>query len=53
MKDWKAECEILKGQLKELREQLRYEQSINEHRYSEATEIRNKFKELLIEVLGK
>ena len=53
MKDWKAECDELRGQVKELRQQVAMYRSQEERRFYEDKEVRNKFKELLIEVLGK
>ncbi len=52
-KDWKVECAELKGQIKELKSEIARLQSAEEHRYYAAQGIRDKFKELLIEVLGK
>lgn len=53
MKDWKAEYDKLYGVIKELREQLQYERNNREQREWKANELRDKFKELLIEVLGR
>jgi predicted nuclease with TOPRIM domain len=53
MKDWKAECDVLRGQIKELRDELKYEREQRERREWKADELRDKFKELLIEVLGR
>jgi len=53
MKDWKAECDILRGEIKSLKEQLKYERDRREQREYRADELRDKFKELIIEVLGK
>lgn len=53
MKDWKAECDKLRGELQEVRRVLRYEEDLRLQREIRNEELRNKFKELLIEVLGK
>ena len=52
-KDWKAEYEKLKGQMEELRNQLTYERSWRENSQRRAEDTRDKFKELLIDVLGR
>jgi hypothetical protein len=53
MKDWKAEYDKLKGQNQELQEQIRYLRLREESRQSQSDQLRDKFKELLIEVLGR
>ena len=53
MKDYKAECETLRGELKEVRSQLAYQRSVNERRQQADNDIRDKFKDLLIDVLGR
>ncbi len=56
MKDYKAECDKLKGQLQELEKQLRYERDRRERRERREAldaDIRDRFKELLIDVLGR
>lgn len=53
MKDYKAECDKLKGQLQELEKQLRYERDRRERREALDADIRDRFKELLIDVLGR
>ena len=52
MKDYKAECDVLRGEVKELKRQLDYyHQKEDQQRYA-AEETRKKFKELLLEVLA-
>lgn len=53
MKDWKAEYDKLKGELAEVRASLQYERDRNNRRQERDLELRDKFKELLIEVLGR
>lgn len=53
MKDWKAEYDKLKGELEAVREQNRYYRLKEEERIRQADALRDKFKELLIEVLGR
>jgi len=53
MKDWKAECDKLKGELASAQEQLRYLRLREEERMRQSDSLRDKFKELLIEVLGR
>ena len=52
MKDWKAECEKLRGQLSELRQRNAYLESREQNRFDNGERIKNTFKELLIEILG-
>lgn len=52
-KDWKNEYEKLKVQVADLRAQLAYERRNREMRENKADELRDKFKELIIEVLGR
>lgn len=53
MKDWKAEYDKLQGELKEVRKSLDYYRDLEISRQLKYDELRDKFKELLIEVLGK
>ena len=53
MKDWKAECEKLKGVIQELQSQVTYERDLRRRREDEDRDIRNRLKELLIDVLQK
>lgn len=53
MKDWKAECDKLRGELAEVRRHLEYYRQADIQRRREQEDIRNRFKELLIDVLGK
>jgi hypothetical protein len=53
MKDYKAECDVLRGRIKELEEALRYERLSREQREHADRAIRDKFKELLLDVLGR
>ena len=53
MKDWKAEYDKLQGETKEVRRQLDYYRDREAERQRRADELRDKFKELLIEVLGR
>lgn len=53
MKDWKAEYDKLRGELAEVREQLEYERTWREAHERRNEEMRNKFKELLLDVLGR
>ena len=53
MKDWKAECEKLKGVIQELQSQITYERDLRRRREDEDRDIRNRLKELLIDVLQK
>jgi len=53
MKDWKSEYDKLRGENAELRKQLEYERRNREYREQSSENLRDKFKELLIEVLGK
>jgi len=53
MKDYKAEYDKLKGQIQELEKSLRYERDINSRRADDDRAIRDRFKELLIDVLGR
>ena len=53
MKDWKAEFDKLRGELQEVRRQLDREQQQRRDREIRSEEIRDKFKELLIDVLGR
>lgn len=53
MKDWKAECERLRGQLKEVERSRDYYHTAWRNRCERDEAVRDKLKELLIEVLGK
>lgn len=53
MKDWKAECALLRVEIKELRDQLRYERNNREERERRDEDVRNRFKDLLVDVLGR
>jgi hypothetical protein len=53
MKDWKAECDRLRGVLQEREKTIQMLRSTEESRIIRAEELRDKFKELLIEVLGR
>ena len=53
MKDWKAEYDKLRGELAEVRKQLDYERQCRFERERRQDDLRDKFKELLIEVLGR
>ena len=53
MKDWKAEYDKLRGELAEVRKQLQYERDERERKERRNEELRDKFKELLLDVLGR
>lgn len=53
MKDWKAECEILKGRMIELEKRMEYYRRIVESARDRDSQLRDKFKDLLVEVLGR
>jgi hypothetical protein len=52
-KDWKAEYDRLLGEKKQLEEELRYLRQEREDRFRREEQARDKFKELLIDVLGR
>jgi hypothetical protein len=51
MKDWKAECEKIKGQMLELARDRDYYRQIVERSRRDDEGMRNTFKDLLIKVL--
>ena len=53
MKDWKAECDKLRGELAEVRRQLEQERNDRQRREDQDRQVRDRFKELLINVLGR
>jgi hypothetical protein len=53
MKDYKAECDKLRGELAEARKQLQQEREDRLRRQDQDREVRDRFKELLIDVLGR
>lgn len=53
MKDWKAECDSLKGQIKELNRQLEYEIREREGRERRDRDFVDRFKDLLIDAIGR
>jgi hypothetical protein len=53
VKDWKTECDVLRGRIKELERQLLAEQLRRADREERDRDLHDKFKELLIDVLGK
>jgi hypothetical protein len=53
MKDYKAECDKLRGELTEVRRMLEKEREERFRRQEQDREVRDKFKELLINVLGR
>lgn len=52
-KDYKAECDELRGQIKELRALVERYRSNEEYRIHRDQDVRDKFKELLLDVLGR
>lgn len=52
-KDWKVEYDKQAEVIKELRKQVSYYQRQEDERYWRVKDTQDKFKELLIEVLGK
>jgi hypothetical protein len=53
MKDWKAEYDKLKGQYEELRKEVQWLRQCQQDRLNRADELRDNFKTLLIDVLGR
>lgn len=53
MKDWKAECDKLRGEMAELQRQNDYLRERVAWRERLDREARDKFKELLLDVLGR
>ena len=53
MKDWKAECESLKGQLLQVKNDRDYYKQIYETKARRDSDLADRFKELLVEVLGR
>ena len=53
MKDWKAEYDKLRGQMAQLEKDLQWFRNQYEQRLDRDTETRDKFKELLLDVLGR
>lgn len=53
MKDYKAECDQLKGRIKQLEAALEYERNLREEREAKDREVKNQFKQLLINVLER
>jgi hypothetical protein len=52
-KDWKVEYDKLLGEKKQLEEQVKYLREERENRLRREEELRDKFKDLLIQVLGR
>ena len=52
-KDYQVECAELRGRIKELSEQLAYERTQRDDRTRRDEGLRDKFKELLLDVLGR
>ena len=52
MKDWKAEYDKLRGELSAVRQDLERHRYREEERYRKDQDVRDRFKELLIDVLG-
>lgn len=53
MKDWKAECDALRGELREVRAQLAYERSWREARQAADAEIRDKMQRMILDLLAR
>jgi hypothetical protein len=53
MKDYKAECDKLRGELTELRRQYEREIDWRMAREAREREVKDRFKELLLDVLGR
>ena len=53
MKDWKAECEQLRGRIQEMQRLIEREQNLRLQREAHADEISDDFKRLLIRVLER
>lgn len=51
-KDWKAECDKLRGELTEMRRQVERLERDRIDRWERDSQVSDKFKELLLEVLG-
>ena len=52
-KDWRAECDKLKGVVDQLQKDLKWERDWNDRRREEDKNVSNKFKDLLIDILSK
>lgn len=53
MKDWKSEYEKMKGRVIQLEKELEYAKERERQRSYRDSEVRDRFKELLLDVLGK